>query len=155
MCIFTPVGIISEPKVAGRCKSDGLVHGRGLARVLNVSSSSRIRRLPIVLLAFVLLGATPATILAEEFQSPCAVSHHQCDAPSVERCCCVESAGGSVPATAEKGPELLRAPAMLAPAALVACGLGFVFPPEAWFRVCSRAARPPLPLHLLNVSILR
>ena len=108
----------------------------------------------IVLLAFALLGATPVSVFAEALQSLCAASQHQCDAPAVERCCCVGSVGGSVPATTEKGPELRSAPVMLAPAALTACGLGFVFPIDAWFHVCSRAARPPLPLHLLNVSIL-
>lgn len=119
---------------------------------MDVSAPSQIRRVAIVLSAFVLWAAVPVSVFANEF--PCAAPSHQCDAPSVERCCGLESTGGSVPAITAKGPELLSAPAMLAPAALMARGAGFVFP-EAWFRVCSRAARPPLPLHLLNVSILR
>ena len=131
---------------------DGSSHGLGLAEGMDVSAPCRIRRVAVVLLAFVLLGATPVSMFAKEF--PCPAPHHQCDAPSVVRCCCLEFTGGSVSAITEKGPERLSAPAMVAPAALMAHGAGFVFPPEAWFRVCSRAAGPPFPLHLLNVAIL-
>ena len=151
---FTLVRGISDLRQDMGAHVMGLFRGPGFATVFNVSSVSRIRRVAIVLGAFVLLGAMPVSAFAAVFLSPCAAKHHQCDAPSVERCCCIESAGSSVPATTEKGPEL-SAPAMVAPFAAMACNLAFVFPPEAWFRVCSRAARPPLPLHLLNVSILR
>lgn len=120
-----------------------------------MSAPSRIRRAAVVIMAFVLLGATPVSAFAAELQSPCTAKHHQCDAPSVDRCCCLESAGGSVPATTERGLELLRAPAVIAASVATVCGPPFVFLSAAWFRVCSRSARPPLPLHLLNVSILR
>ena len=129
--------------------------GPGLAGVVDVSSPFKIRRVATALLAFVLLGPTPVSLIAAELQSSCAATQHQCDAPSISHCCCVESGGGSAPATSDRSPELLKAPAMIAPSAAMTCGLVFVFPLEAWCRVCSRAARPPLALHLLNVSILR
>ena len=130
-----------------------------MARVLlmcrTVGFRYRIRGVANVLLALILLGAMPASTWAEELQSPCTAKQHQCDAPSIARCCCVESGSGPVPATTESGPKLLGAAPVLAPTAAPACGLVFAFPPDAWFRVCSSSARPPLPLHLLNVSILR
>ena len=155
MRFFTPVGIIPERLARRTAFVDGFVDGPGLARAMNVSSPFRIRGVATVLLAFVLLGAAPVSLIAAELQSSCAATQHQCDAPSISHCCCVDFGGGSAPATSERGPEPLGGPALIAPTAAMTCGLVFVFPPEAWSRVCSRAARPPLPLHLLNVSILR
>ena len=119
-----------------------------------MSSPFKIRVMAIVLVAFVLLRATPVSLIAAELQSSCAATHHQCDAPSISHCCCVESGDGFAPAIGERGP-LLNGPSLIAPPAAMTCGLVFVFPPEGWYRVSSRVARPPLPLHLLNVSILR
>ena len=115
----------------------------------------RTRGVAGILLALLVSGALPVSTFAAALASPCATVEHRCDAPAIERCCCLESTGTSVPATTQNGPEISNAPAMTATGTAAACGLAFVFPPEAWFRVCSRTAGPPLPLHLLNVSIRR
>jgi hypothetical protein len=44
---------------------------------------------------------------------------------------------------------------MVEAGAAIVGGLPPVSPQETPLRECTRTARPPLPLHLLNVSILR
>lgn len=107
------------------------------------------------LLVLILFGATPVSTFAEAIQSPCTARHHQCDAPAISSCCCRDSGDDSLPATTDTGRNALKAPAALAPAVELALGTGIVVPRQAWCRVSTRCAGPPLPLHLLNVSILR
>jgi hypothetical protein len=120
-----------------------------------MASRDRSRVVANGLFALILSVAAPVSSVVGELTSPCTEKQHQCDAPAIARCCCIEADSGALPATSEAGPKLMSAPPMVAVTAASARDLSSVLSQDLWTRECTRVARPPLPLHLLNVSILR
>ena len=102
-----------------------------------------------------LATATPVSTFAAAISAPCAASHHACDAPAITSCCCLLSSGGSVPATTNGNQDPLATAAAVHPLPGTSVVAVMVVPSQSWFRASTRSAGPPLPLHLLNVSILR
>jgi hypothetical protein len=116
---------------------------------------TRIKWVARALVGLALMTAAPVSTFAEALRSPCAERHHSCEAPAITSCCCLLSSGGSIPATTNGNQDSVAAPAAVDPLPGTTAIAVIRVPSQSWFRASARSAGPPLPLHLLNVSILR